>query len=346
MPGTTDTGNHCDDCLTSINLPFIYNLYGHAFAAAQISSNGQLDFQSGDKLSFSNTCIPDSIASFAIFPYWDDLRTDTGLAGCASYANGCGVFTTLEGTTPNRIWDLDWHAVHYGNNVELAQFEVRLYENQSRFDIIYGQVSESGFSATVGVQRDTGSMGTQYGCNSGSLTSGLKLTFAQPPCTRPTSTPTPASIVIGHLTWQSIPQPDTRNAGITGTLTMCANGIPHSYVATTDATGSFTVTTSLPNGTYNWWFKGHKWLATSGTLTISNGSSVVELGMQPAGDSNNNNTIDAVDFMLLRNSYGKSSGQPGYDERADYNNDNTVNISDFNLQRGNYGRLGPPPNCP
>src|SRR5439155_13127194 len=30
--------------------------------------------------------------------------------------------------------------------------------------------------------------------------------------------------VAGHLTWQGIPQPDTRNVGITGTLTLCSAG--------------------------------------------------------------------------------------------------------------------------
>ena len=28
MPGTTDTGNHCDDCSTVISLPFSVTLYG------------------------------------------------------------------------------------------------------------------------------------------------------------------------------------------------------------------------------------------------------------------------------------------------------------------------------
>src|SRR5207244_4893844 len=82
--------------------------------------------------------------------------------------------------------------------------------------------------------------------------------------TPPTSICSPQT-VASHLTWQGIPQSDTRNEGITGTLTLCSAGTPNSYTAATDASGSFTVTTDLPRGTYDWWFKGPRWLATSGT---------------------------------------------------------------------------------
>src|SRR5206468_1743203 len=48
VAGTTDTGNHTDDGTTTITLPFTYNLYGTAFTPADVSSNGQLDFQTAD----------------------------------------------------------------------------------------------------------------------------------------------------------------------------------------------------------------------------------------------------------------------------------------------------------
>src|ERR1051326_155618 len=40
VPGTTDIGNHCDDCDTTITLPFAVSLYGYVFTTANVSANG------------------------------------------------------------------------------------------------------------------------------------------------------------------------------------------------------------------------------------------------------------------------------------------------------------------
>src|SRR5437588_798595 len=75
---------------TSISLPFPHSLYGTSFSTANVTSNGQLDFQATDT-AFSNTCLPDTTANYAIFPHWDDLRTDM---------NGTvpsGIFTSTSG---------------------------------------------------------------------------------------------------------------------------------------------------------------------------------------------------------------------------------------------------------
>ena len=39
-PGDTDTGNHCDDCATSITFPFPVSVYGQTFNSANVTSNG------------------------------------------------------------------------------------------------------------------------------------------------------------------------------------------------------------------------------------------------------------------------------------------------------------------
>src|ERR1043166_9455542 len=44
VPGTTDTGNHCDDCDTLISLPFNFQLYDQTYNSVNVSSNGRLDF--------------------------------------------------------------------------------------------------------------------------------------------------------------------------------------------------------------------------------------------------------------------------------------------------------------
>jgi len=76
------------------------------------------------------------------------------------------------GTAPNRIFNIEWRAVEYDNNDNLANFEIRLYEGLNRFNIVYGQVDEAGTSATVGVQDLSGWVFTEYECNSDGLNPG------------------------------------------------------------------------------------------------------------------------------------------------------------------------------
>src|SRR5437867_3599712 len=48
VPGTTDTGNHCDDCITTIALPFGFQFYDQVFNSAVVNSNGNLHFVGGN----------------------------------------------------------------------------------------------------------------------------------------------------------------------------------------------------------------------------------------------------------------------------------------------------------
>ena len=54
-----------------------------------------------------------------------------------------GIFTSTSGVTPNRIFNIEWRAVYYSGGVSTSSvnFEVRLYENQQRFDVIYGNLN-------------------------------------------------------------------------------------------------------------------------------------------------------------------------------------------------------------
>ena len=169
VSGTNDIGNHGDDVLTTIALPFTYFIYGQAFTNATVSANGNLQFFSADN-AFNNLCLPYSGFNYAILPFWDDLRTDTP---------GSGIFTLLAGTAPNRVFYLEWRATYFNTGAPV-DFELALYENQPRFDVIYGALNGSGTNATVGVQKDSKTY-TSFECNSGAgvVSNGLQLTFQQ-----------------------------------------------------------------------------------------------------------------------------------------------------------------------
>ena len=218
VAGITDTGNHADDGITTINLPFGYTFYGQTFSNVTLSSNGNLQFGSGST-AYANVCLPQSGVNNAIFAFWEDLRTD-----CANN----GIYTSISGTPPNRIFNIEWRASYYNASCAgaTANFEVRLYEGQTRFDVIYGNLNGNGSGATVGVQKVTGSSFTTFECNAGGLSAGLRLTFQSQSC------------------------PD--GGGTCGSLPII-NQSPQSTNVCTGGTASFSVTASGTGPfTYQW----------------------------------------------------------------------------------------------
>lgn len=110
----------------------------------------------------------------------------------------------------------------------------------------------------------------------------------------------------------------------------------------TDASGFFTVTVSgLANGSYSYRVKGPKYLAKSGTVAMSGGPQTnVDIGLMRAGDANNDNLVNVLDFNILRSVFGTGFGNAGYDDRADFTGDRTITILDFNLVKSNFGLQG------
>jgi hypothetical protein len=188
VAGATDIGNHCDDCTTTIPIPFSYSLYDQNFTSITLSSNGNAQFTTTDG-AFTNVCLPWTAHNYTVFPYWDDLRTDVN-TGCTGYpGNTCGIFTSVTGTAPNRIFNIEWRTVYFAVPTLKANHELRLYEGQSRFDVVYGVVANGNASATAGVQKNDSAF-DQYFCNGsgGAATGGQS--YIIPPCGTPTPTPT------------------------------------------------------------------------------------------------------------------------------------------------------------
>src|SRR4051812_4379699 len=232
VPGTTDIGNHGDDTVTTVAIPFPFTLYDQTFTSANLSSNGNAQFTTTDT-AFTNQCLPWSDHNYTIYPYWDDLYLVN---------SGFGIFTSVSGTAPNRIFNIEWRAQYFPGSGS-ANFELRLYEGQNRFDVIYGAVSGGANSATAGVQRDNTCFTEFFSNSPGQLTSWT---------TAPAGTPTPTPTVSATPT--STP---TATATATAAATATAN---HTPTATTTPTPTATanhtptatpLTTPTPTATAN-----------------------------------------------------------------------------------------------
>src|SRR5262249_31310730 len=103
VAGTTDVGNHGDDTGTNVVLPFSYSLYNQAFTSINLSSNGNAQFTPTDT-TFTNSCLPWTSHDYTIYPYWDDLYLVN---------SGFGIFTSVSGTAPNRIFNIEWRAQYF-----------------------------------------------------------------------------------------------------------------------------------------------------------------------------------------------------------------------------------------
>ena len=105
--------------------------------------------------------------------------------------------------------------------------------------------------------------------------------------------------------------------------------------------GNFAVNLPKRSGVLR--IKGGNYLAASVSVDAT-GNVAGLTATLGAGDANNDNICDTLDFGVLVNAYGFRAGVAGsdYDPTADFNNDGTVDVLDFGLLVNNYGSAGDP----
>ena len=177
VPGTFQVErSQCTDCTVHIDIPFVYSLYDQQFTVIHAGNNGTVQFPTASGIN--NGCIPLADLVYTFAPYLEDLDTTSV---------GDGIFTSVSGTQPNRILNIEWraHAVVSGAPVH---FEVRIYEGQQKFQVIYDQVDTGSTQTSIGIQRDP-TYYQVYQCQAGGIAPGTTLTFEYA-CGLPTQTPT------------------------------------------------------------------------------------------------------------------------------------------------------------
>src|SRR6266545_2102639 len=176
IPGTVDIGNHCDDCVTSVELPFPVTFYGRTYTTAEISSDGNVQFVT-DSAQWLNTCpLPGFELGRSVSVLWDDLLTDQA---------GTGIFTAVLGSPPNQQFVIEWRTIYFGGTGH-ANFELVLNEADGVLRTVYGEVTGAGASSTTGVQSSDSGPVQQFACDeAGSISTGLAVTYS------PISSPPP-----------------------------------------------------------------------------------------------------------------------------------------------------------
>ena len=130
-----------------------------------------------------------------------------------------------------------------------------------------------------------------------------------------------------------------RNPG--GAAELCGYDVTLTTAAGS-AKGAYSVT-GVPAGTYDVRIKGNKNLAilVPGVAVSTTSGAIADVTL-PAGDANNDNTVDTTDFGLLIGGYNgdASLSGSGYDPIADFNFDGVIDTSDFSLLVGQYNNVG------
>jgi hypothetical protein len=163
------TGSQADDAVVDVALPFPVTLSGVSRAHAFASTNGNLQFvdsAGAASTAFSNQCLPAPAISRMLAPYWDDLTTS------ASVDPSLGIFTATAGAAPHRTFIVEWRAAKLSDTSARVDFETLIHEDTSTVSFVYGDMSVSGSSATIGYQGvQAPAYTTQSGCNQDGIVS-------------------------------------------------------------------------------------------------------------------------------------------------------------------------------
>jgi len=175
-----------------VDLPFSFKFYDYTYNSMHVDLNGYLTFgadsPTGDNLYVGDATAPNDLVAV----FWDNLSSTPSSSFCNGA--GSGVYTDQVGTTPNRVFYVEWYELaHYDmrndSNAHCVTFEVALHETTNEIDMQYWATDfnntsyDNGASATVGLENNQADIWSEYchesdpACN---LASNLAIAFYHP----------------------------------------------------------------------------------------------------------------------------------------------------------------------
>jgi hypothetical protein len=157
------------------SMGFAFEFYGNTYNSFYISTNGFITLGSGVTENANDPIPSASTPNNLIAPFWDDLMVDY-----YPYNTGDVYYETI-GSSPNRQLVVQWDNVSLYADYNALTFEVILNETGEVWFQYRDMGSESGISATVGIENIDGSVGCQYSYNEASIEDELAIMFSRGP---------------------------------------------------------------------------------------------------------------------------------------------------------------------
>ncbi|MBL8061622.1 MAG: carboxypeptidase regulatory-like domain-containing protein [Anaerolineales bacterium] len=148
-------------------------------------------------------------------------------------------------------------------------------------------------------------------------------TFIFTPTASPTATNIPKTTLYGQVIASKV-------------VTVRLYNPDQSLVAAVNANPDGSFLFEVPPGTYSIVATANGFLRAQGTVTLTGGAQSMPVISLPAGDIDDDNSIDQFDAMTIGFNYGLSQ-PPG----ADLNNDGIINALDLELLAQHYRKTGP-----
>lgn len=271
---TALTSGSLDDGYWTVTLPFSFSFYGTSSTTASIGTNGDVQFGTPVNGGYGNAWPTTTSPTGAFAALFGDLNTN---AGTVNY------FVT--GTSPNRVFVINWTNVNWYSATPSASFQAKLYEGSNVLETHITSTTSgnnhltsvqnfAGTSAVTPASRTLGSWTVttpeawrftpQIVPGGTYLWTGTGIAAGTQTLRNATATPT------GPTTTYTVTVTDSNACSMSGTVAVAVTPLPATPTATNSVqcgVGIPTASVSGGTGTYKWYSA-----ATGGTLLQRGGS--------------------------------------------------------------------------
>jgi len=173
----------CDDCSTSVSLPFTFSFYGGSYNSINVNSNGNATFDGSFTTWRNYELSSGSAPRRGVHPWWDDWNP--------SCQGNSIIKTGTSGSAPNRIFVITWENMRQYSNCssDPVTFQVQLFEGSNDVQFHYQDTTASGVTdwntsetvsnggaGTIGIDGGS-SPQLQFSYNSQSIASNRAIRF-------------------------------------------------------------------------------------------------------------------------------------------------------------------------